>query len=146
MPRSNPDGPLLSPAKQYRQRRLTQYRHILEIALGHLEPHLLFMSSTSIFQGSQTSWLGVIWRSCIVAGVGNYSTWYWFTGVDSLSTDGYSTYISYSARQVLQGLHVYSLKYSPSSIWFMVVRWHWHVILCLHSLARSIGRLSSAIW
>lgn len=93
MPRSNPDGPSLSPAKQYRQRRLTQYRHIREIALGHLEPHLLAMNSTSIFKGSQASWLGIMWRSCIVAGVGSYSTWYWFTGVDSLSSDDCSSYI-----------------------------------------------------
>ena len=39
------------------------------------------------------SWLGVVWRSCIVAGIGIYNTWFWFGGIEFLRRDSCPIYV-----------------------------------------------------
>lgn len=81
------------PVKAYRQERLLDYKHKRKLAMEYQNAKLFSLGLTSPYKNDQVSWLGVLWRSCLVAGIGIYNVWFWFAGIKLLTTDSCPTYI-----------------------------------------------------
>ena len=81
------------PVKSYYQERLLNYKKNRKLSLEYRHPQILSLGLSSIYKDDQVSWLGVVWRSLIVAGVGIYNTWFWFAGIEFLRTDTCPSYI-----------------------------------------------------
>lgn len=61
------------PAKAYRQERLLDYKNKRKLAMDYKNANLFSLGLTSTYKNDQLSWLGVFWRSCLVAGIGIYN-------------------------------------------------------------------------
>ena len=81
------------PAKLYRRERLLNYKQNRKLGMEFMRPQIFSLGLTSIYKNDQVSWLGVVWRSCIVAGIGIYNIWFWFTGIEFLKTDSCPIYV-----------------------------------------------------
>ena len=84
-----PDNPM----KAYRRERMLSYKEKRKFALEYGNPQLFSIAMTSPYKDDRISWLGVLWRSCLVAGIGIYNVWFWFTGAELLETEPCPTYI-----------------------------------------------------
>ncbi|MCJ1395507.1 hypothetical protein MMC18_008393 [Xylographa bjoerkii] len=93
LPSSSRQNVPINPAKAYRQERLLDYKEKRRFATGTLEPQLFSLGLTSVFKSGHVSWAGIFWRSCLVAGIGIYNVWFWFSGIEVLTADSCPTYI-----------------------------------------------------
>ena len=82
-----------NPVKAYRQERLRAYQAKRKLTMDTMRPQLFSLGLKSVYKNDQVSWLGICWRSCLVAGIAIYNVWFWFTGAASLATDACPTYI-----------------------------------------------------
>lgn len=99
----NADDLSVDPVKSYIQERLLEYKRNRKIAMDCMNPRIFSLGLTSTYKNDQLSWLGVVWRSCIVAGIGIYNLWFWFTGIESLKTDLCPEYIFLFCKMNLLG-------------------------------------------
>ena len=77
-------GVITDPKKIFRRERFQDYQRKRALAIGCLKPKLFSLGLESSFKNDQTSWFGVCWRSCLVAGIAVYNVWFWFGGIDIL--------------------------------------------------------------
>lgn len=77
----------MDPVKYYRHERYLNYKKNRKLAMECMRPRVFSLGLTSVYKSDQISWLGVVWRSCIVAGIGMYNIWFWFAGIEFLTTD-----------------------------------------------------------
>ena len=80
-------------AKAYVRERLLRYKHNRKLVMKSKNPQIFTLGLTSVYKNDQVSWLGVVWRSCIVAGIGIYNVWFWFGGIGFLRTDSCPSYV-----------------------------------------------------
>ena len=83
----------MDPVKSYRHERYLNYRRNRKLAMEFMRPRVFSLGLTSIYKSDQISWLGVAWRSCIVAGIGMYNIWFWFAGIEFLTTDSCPNFV-----------------------------------------------------
>ena len=83
----------VDPVSSYLKERLLQYQEIRKLAREAMSPRIFSLGLSSTYKNDQISWLGIVWRTCIVAGVGIYNVWFWFTGIGILKTDSCPNYV-----------------------------------------------------
>lgn len=81
------------PVEAYRQERLLDYKNKHKLPMEYQNAKLFSLGLTSPYKNDQVSWLGVFWRSCLVAGIGVYNVWFWIVGIKLLTTDSCPAYI-----------------------------------------------------
>ena len=81
------------PVDSYLKERLLQYQEIRKLARRAMSHRIFSLGLSSIYKNDQISWLGIVWRTSIVAGIGIYNVWFWFTGIDFLRTDSCPNYV-----------------------------------------------------
>ena len=93
----------IDPVSSYLKERLLRYKKIRSLARKLMSPRIFSLGLSSIYKNDQISWLGIVWRICIVAGIGIYNVWFWFTGIEFLRTDSCPKYVFLFCKANMSG-------------------------------------------
>lgn len=89
--------------KVFRKQRLLNYKFHRDQVRKLRSPRLFSLALTSVFKGDQISWMSIVWRSSLVGGISIYNVWYWFHGIEFLTTTSCSTYIFFFRKTNISG-------------------------------------------
>lgn len=89
--------------KVFSKERLLNYKALREESRTYTNPGLFSYSLTSVFKYDQMSWMGIAWRSSLVGGISIYNVWYWFHGIELLTTTSCVTYIFFFRKTDISG-------------------------------------------
>ena len=91
--KSDPPDVPSDPVKVYRHERMRDYLEKRIFTLAAMRPQLFSLGLESRYKHDEVSWLGICWRSCLVAGIAIYNVWFWFGGITLLNENSRPTYI-----------------------------------------------------
>ena len=89
--------------KVFSKERLLNYKAHREELRKYTNPRLFSLGLTLVFKDDQMSWMGIAWRSSLVGGISIYNVWYWFHGIEFLSTTSCTTYIFFFRKTYISG-------------------------------------------
>ena len=107
-----------NPIKAYTRERLQMWKDNRKLMQEAMAPQIFSLGLKSVYKHDQVSWLGICWRSFLIAGISIYNVWFWFTGIAKLAQDGYPTYIFLFYKASIDGGA--GIVYKALSIAYMI--------------------------